>query len=100
MAQRPQVRKFQGPTQANLRPVAAPVDTYVKPVSQPQGPSALSQFVSAIAPAIESQAQERKVERLKREKEVADGVQKNKEFQLRLESKETHRPTRYGLCTE
>ena len=87
MAQRPQVRKFQGPTQANLRPVAAPVDTYVKPVSQPQGPSALSQFVSAIAPAIESQAQERKVERLKREKEVADGVQKNKEFQLRLKAK-------------
>jgi len=87
MAQRPQVRKFQGPTQANLRPVAAPVDTYVKPVSQPQGPSALSQFVSAITPAIESQAQERKVARLKREKEVADGVQKNKEFQLKLKAK-------------
>jgi len=87
MAQRPQVRKFQGPTQANLRPVAAPVDTYVKPVSQPQGPSALSQFVSAISPAIEAQAQERKVERLKREKEVADGVQKNKEFQLKQKAK-------------
>ena len=87
MAQRPQVGQFQGPTQANLRPVASPVDTYVKPVSQPQGPSALSQFVSAISPAIEAQAQERKVERLKREKEVADGVQKNKEFQLRLKAK-------------
>jgi len=87
MAQRPQVRKFQGPTQANLRPVAAPVDTYVKPVSQPQGPSPLSQFVSAITPAIESQAQERKVARLKREKEIADGVQKNKEFQLEQKAK-------------
>lgn len=87
MAQRPQVGQFQGPTQANLRPVASPVDTYVKPVSQPQGPSALSQFVSAISPAIEAQAEERKVERLKREKEVADGVQKNKEFQLRQRAK-------------
>ncbi len=87
MAQRPQVGQFQGPTQANLRPVASPVDTYVKPVSQPQGPSALSQFVSAISPAIEAQAEERKVERLKREKEVADGVQKNKEIQLKLRAK-------------
>lgn len=87
MAQRPQVRQFQAPTQADIRPTASPVDTFVRPVSQPSQPSALSQFVNALAPAIQVEAEQRKLDRLKKEKEIADGIQANKEFQIKLQSK-------------
>lgn len=87
MAQRPQVRQFQAPTQADIRPTASPVDTFVRPVSQPSQPSALSQFVNALTPAIQMEAEQRKLDRLKKEKEIADGIQANKEFQIKLQSK-------------
>jgi len=87
MAQRPQVRQFQAPTQADIRPTASPVDTFVRPVSQPSQPSALSQFVNALAPAIQVEAEQRKLNRLKKEKEIADGIQANKEYQIKLQSK-------------
>ena len=62
MAQRPQVRQFQAPTQADIRPTASPVDTFVRPVSQPSQPSALSQFVNALTPAIQMEAEQRKLD--------------------------------------
>lgn len=82
MAQRPQVRQFQAPTQADIRPAASPVETYIRPVVQAQAPSELTQFLSAISPAIEVEAEQRKVERLKKEREIANGIQRNKEAQL------------------
>ncbi len=87
MAERPQVRQFQAPTQADIRPVARPVDTFVRTVSQPTQASSLSQFLTAIAPAIETGAEQRKLERIKREKEIADGIQDNKEFQIKLQAR-------------
>lgn len=87
MAQRPQVRQFQAPTQADIRPTASPVDTFVRTVQQPSQPSALAQFMTAIAPAIETGAEQRKLERLRKEKEIADGIQANKEFQVKLQSR-------------
>lgn len=82
MAQRPQVRQFQAPTQADIRPAASPVETYVRPVVQDQAPSELSQFLSAITPAIKVEAEQRKLDRLKKEREIANGIQRNKEAQL------------------
>jgi GH24 family phage-related lysozyme (muramidase) len=87
MAQRPQVRQFQAPTQADIRPTASPVDTFVRTVKQPSQPSPLAQFMTAIAPAIETGAEQRKLERLRKEKEIADGIQANKEFQVKLQSR-------------
>lgn len=87
MAQRPQVRQFQAPTQADIRPTASPVDTFVRTVQQPSQPSPLAQFMTAIAPAIETGAEQRKLERLRKEKEIADGIQANKEFQVKLQSR-------------
>ncbi len=73
MAQRPQVRQFKAATQANLSPVASPVDTYTRPAEQQTQASPLSQFVSAITPAIEAEANATKAERLKREREIETG---------------------------
>ena len=73
MAERPQVRQFNAPNQANLTPAASPVDTFVGVAQQATQPSALSQFVAAIAPAVEAVSNQQKVDRLKREKEIADG---------------------------
>lgn len=87
MAQRPQVRQFQAPTQADIRPAASAVDTFVRQAATTTQPSELSQFLTAITPAIEIQAEQRKVDRLKKEKEIADGIQANKEFQVKLQSK-------------
>lgn len=87
MAQRPQVRQFQAPSQADIRPTASPVDTFVRTVSQASQPSPLAQFMTAIAPAIETGAEQRKLERLRKEKEIADGIQANKEFQVKLQSR-------------
>lgn len=86
MAERPQVRQFQAPTQADLRPMASPVDTFVAQPKDNTQPSSLSQFLTAITPAIEADANQRKVERLKREKEVADGIERHKKNQLKQES--------------
>jgi|14_taG_2_1085336.scaffolds.fasta_scaffold00058_52 hypothetical protein len=71
MAQsRVQVGRLNAPTQSDLRPQAAPVETYVRPVESQVQASPLSQFMSAISPAIEADAQIRKADRLKREREL------------------------------
>ncbi len=82
MAERPQVRQFQAPTQADIRPAASPVDTFVAQAKDYTQPSPLAQFLTAVTPAIEVEANQRKVDRLKREKEIADGVAKAKSNQL------------------
>lgn len=87
MAQRPQVRQFQAPTQADIRPAASPVDTFVAPAKETTQPSPLSQFLTAITPAIEADANQRKVDRLKREKEVADGIARAKENQIKQQAR-------------
>lgn len=67
---RVQVGRLNAPTQSDLRPQAAPVETYVRPPESQVQASPLSQFVSAISPAIEADAQVRKADRLKREREL------------------------------
>jgi GH24 family phage-related lysozyme (muramidase) len=86
MAERPQVRQFQAPTQADLKPMASPVDTFVGQPKDYTQPSPLSQFLTAITPAMEADANQRKIERLKREKEIADGIERHKKNQLKQES--------------
>lgn len=82
MARRPQIQQFAAPSQANLTPVSTPVETYIKPTVQDQAPSELSQFLTAITPALEVQAEQTKLDRLKKEREIANGIQRNKEAQL------------------
>jgi len=67
---RVQVGRLNAPTQSDLRPQAAPVETYVRPPESQVQASPLSQFISAISPAIEADAQIRKADRLKREREL------------------------------
>lgn len=86
MAERPQVRQFQAPTQADLKPMASPVDTFVGQPKDYTQPSPLSQFLTAITPAIEADANQRKIDRLKREKEIADGIERHKKNQLTQEA--------------
>jgi len=87
MAQRPQVRQFKAATQANLSPVASPVDTYTRPAEQQTQASPLSQFVSAITPAIEAEANATKAERLKREREIETGKRRLQVSQLEQAAK-------------
>lgn len=67
---RVQVGRLNAPTQSDLRPQAAPVETYVRPPESQVQASPLSQFMSAISPAIEADAEIRKADRLKREREL------------------------------
>ena len=87
MAERPQVRQFQAPTQADIRPAASPVDTFVAQAKDYTQPSPLAQFLTAITPAIETEANQRKVDRLKREKEIADGITRAKENQIKQQAR-------------
>lgn len=88
MARRPQVQQFSAPSQANLTPVATPVETYIRPTVQEQTASELSQFLNAITPALQFDAEQKKMERLKKEREIANGIQANKEVQLRMKKDE------------
>jgi hypothetical protein len=87
MAERPQVRQFQAPTQANLSPVASPVETYLRPAEQQRQANPLSQFISAIAPAIKAEADATKTERLKREREIETGKRRLQVSQLEQAAK-------------
>jgi hypothetical protein len=88
MAQtRVQVGRLNAPTQSNLRPQAAPVETYVRPPETQQQPSQLSQFLTAITPAIEADANLRKAERLKREREIETGQRRIHASQLDQQAK-------------
>lgn len=50
--------------------IASPVDTYVRPIETQSTPSALSQFVTALAPAVEAKANKELEVKLKREREI------------------------------
>jgi len=51
-----------------VRPIASPVDTYVKPVLEQPTLSTLSEFINAISPAVQAKADEMKVEKVKKER--------------------------------
>ena len=88
MAQsRVQVGRLNAPTQSDLRPQAAPVETYVRPPEQPAVAGSLSQFLTAITPAIEADANIRKAERLKREREIETGQRLMHDAQLKQQAK-------------
>ena len=65
-----QVQELQQAAQSSVRPTARPVDTYVRPAAPQTQASELSQFVAAIAPAIQADADERRKERLVRERKI------------------------------
>ena len=88
MAQsRVQVGRLNAPTQSDLRPQAAPVETYVRPPEQPAVAGSLSQFLTAITPAIQADANIRKAERLKREREIETGQRLMHSAQLKQQAK-------------
>ena len=81
--QRVQVAKLNAPTQANLQGGTAPVVETMRVLAPDQTPETpLSQFVSAIAPAMEADAADRRIKRLKREQEIQNGIRAKKENQL------------------
>lgn len=88
MAQsRVKVGRLNAPTQSDLRPQAAPVETYVRPPEAQLQPNELSQFLTAITPAIKAEAEQRKVDRLKRERELETGQRKIHALQLDQQAK-------------
>lgn len=72
-----QVQELQQVAQSSVRPTARPVDTYVRPADPQTQASELSQFMAAIAPAIQADADERRKERLVRERKIQEGIYKN-----------------------
>lgn len=81
--QRVQVAQLNAPTQANLQGGTAPIVETMRVLAPDQTPETpLSSFISAIAPAFEADATERKTERLRKEQEIANGLRKKKENQL------------------
>lgn len=88
MAQsRVQVGRLNAPTQSDLRPQASPVETYVRPPEAQLQASPLSQFLSAISPAMEADADMRRTERLKREREIETGQKQIHMSQLEQQAK-------------
>ena len=78
------VQRLDVPT--SVKPVASTVETYVRPAAPQTQASELAQFVSAITPAIQAEADERLKVRLKREREIENGIYKNKLNQARQAS--------------
>ena len=58
--------------------IASPVDTYVRPIETQSTPSALSQFVTALAPVVEAKANKELEVKLKREREIENFNYKKK----------------------
>jgi hypothetical protein len=74
---RVQVRELDVPSLSSVTPTASPVETYVRPVQEEFQPSALSEFVSAIAPAIQEESEQKLKQRLDRERKIEAGIFKN-----------------------
>jgi|11_taG_2_1085331.scaffolds.fasta_scaffold03267_2 GH24 family phage-related lysozyme (muramidase) len=66
----------------STKPVARPVDTYVRPAKIQTQPSPLSQFVDAIAPAVKAVEDKNLETRLKREREIENFRLKSKYAQM------------------
>lgn len=71
-----QVQELEQVAQSSVRPTARPVDTYVRPPASQTQPSELSQFLAAVAPAIQANAEETRKERLVRERKIQEGIYK------------------------
>jgi len=84
MAQkRVQVAQLNAPTQDNLVGGTAPIVETMQTLAPDQTPvNPLSQFISAIAPAMEADAADRRVQRLKKQQEIENGIRAKKENQL------------------
>ena len=74
---RVQVRELDVPSLSSVSPTASPVETYVRPIQEEFQPSALSEFVSAIAPAIQEESEQKLKQRLDRERKIEAGIFKN-----------------------
>jgi len=74
---RTQIRELDIPSMSSVTPTASPVETYVRPEQVRSEAGALSQFVSALAPAIKADSDERLRKTLEREHKIQDGRLKN-----------------------
>jgi len=79
---RTQIKELDIPSMSSVTPTASPVETYVRPEREQVQPSALSQFVSAITPAIKADSDERLRKTLEREQKIQDGRFKNQVNEL------------------
>jgi len=70
--------------------VASPVETYVRPAEIQSQPSPLSQFVSAITPAVKAASDKKLETKLKREREIESLRLKSKYKQAELKAYEMH----------
>jgi len=79
---RVQVEGLSQPQQ--LRAVASPVETYVRPPEAQAPPSALSQFVTAITPAVKAVSEEKKAQQLKLQREAERGISAKRAADVKL----------------
>lgn len=80
--QRVQVAPLEAPT--TVRPVASPVDTYIRPAQEPKAKSGLSEFISAITPALKAEAQKEIDARQKQNEKIEAGIASREAFQSKL----------------
>jgi hypothetical protein len=80
--QRVQVAPLEAPTA--VRPVASPVDTYVKPASKPEATTDLAEFMKAITPALKAEAQQEIDARQKQNEKIEAGIASQQAFQSKL----------------
>lgn len=74
---RVQVRELDVPSMSSVTPTASPVETYTRPAPEPVQRSDLTEFLSAIAPAIQMQSEVELKDRLERERKIEAGIYKN-----------------------
>lgn len=80
--QRVQVAPLEAPT--TVKPVASPVDTYIRPAQEPKAKSGLSEFISAITPALKAEAQKEIDARQKQNEKIEAGIASREAFQSKL----------------
>ncbi len=80
--QRVQVAPLEAPT--TVRPVASPVDTYIRPAQEPKAKRGLSEFISAITPALKAEAQKEIDARQKQNEKIEAGIASREAFQSKL----------------
>lgn len=80
--QRVQVAPIEAPT--TVRPVASPVDTYVRPAEQPEATTDLAEFMKAITPALKAEAQKEIDARQKQNEKIEAGIASQEAFQSKL----------------
>lgn len=80
--QRVMVSELNAPTE--VTPTARPVNTYVRPEAPITQPSALSQFLGAIAPVVEQKGEEILKEKALRERDERNGKRANEQHQAEM----------------